>query len=79
MVYDVSPYLLTPCRDLPTACKQIRHARGLFTRPCGACGLSDMCRAAMRKEAEAVSKLPQLVKAKTRLTIMCKPERKIAA
>ena len=79
MVYDVSPYLLTPCRDLPTACKQTRHARGLFTRPCGACALSDMCRAAMRKEAEAVSKLPQLVNAKTSLTIMCKSERKIAA
>ena len=65
LVYDVSPYLLVPCRDLPAACKQIRHARGLLTRPCGTCALSDMCKGAMRKEAEAVSQLPQLVKTKT--------------
>lgn len=43
MAYDVSPYLLRPRRDLPTACRQIRQAKGIFTAPCGACGLSDMC------------------------------------
>ncbi len=79
MVYDASPYLLVPCRDLPTACKQTRHARGLLTRPCGACALSDVCRRAMRKEVEAVSQLPQLVKEKTSRAITCMPERKIAA
>ena len=69
MVCYVSRYLLIPCRDLPTTCKQTRQSRELFTRPCGACALSDMCRDAMRKEAEAVSQLPQLFEAKTSRTI----------
>jgi hypothetical protein len=62
---DLVPYLLVPCRDLPTACKQTHRARGLRTELCGTCALSDMCKGAMRKEAEAVSQLPQLVKTKT--------------
>ena len=28
MAYDVSPYLLLPRCDLPTACRQIRQAKG---------------------------------------------------
>ena len=65
MAYDVSPYLLVPRRDLPTACKQTHHAKDLLTSPCAACALSDMCRSAMRKEGEAVPRLPQLVQAET--------------
>lgn len=79
MLHDVSPYLLVPRRDLPTACKQSRHARGVLTRPCAACTLSDACRSAMRRESEAVSQLPQTVSssaARSRAGIL---EREIAA
>lgn len=61
MAHDLSPYLRVPSRDLPTACKQTRQARGLRTRPCGTCDLSDLCRRAMRTEPQAVSALPELV------------------
>ena len=50
----VSPYLLLPRRDLPTACRQIRQAKGILVAPCGACALSDMCDSA---EAKAVTLL----------------------
>lgn len=59
MAHDVSPYLRAPRRDLPTACKQARHAQGLRARQCGACALSDLCKRAMQEEAQAVSRLPQ--------------------
>lgn len=56
MAYDVSPYLLLPRRDLPTACRQIREAKGIFVAPCGACPLSDMCKS---PGAKAVALLPE--------------------
>ena len=62
MTYDVSPYLLLPCRDLPTACKQTRQAKGLLAAPCGACALIDMCKSA---EARAVSQLRRPLKGNT--------------
>ena len=43
-----------------------------------ACALSDMSKGAMRKESEAVSQLPQPVKAKTRRAITCMSGRKVA-
>lgn len=58
MAYDVSPYLLLPCRDLATACRQKRHARGVLVAPCGACPLSDMCKS---PEAQAAYSLPPSV------------------
>ena len=76
MAYDVSPYLLLPCRDLPTACKQARHARGLLITPCGACALSDMCKS---PEAQTASQLPQPVKGNTSRAITCISRRKAAA
>lgn len=54
MAYEVSPYLLAPCRDLPIACEQVRHARGLLTTPCGPCAVHDMCKRAMLSEAQAM-------------------------
>lgn len=54
----VSPYLLTPLRDLRTACRQIREARGEPEASCGACDLFELCpcRAAeARREAAARS------------------------
>ena len=62
MVYNVSPYLRLPCRDLPTACEQLHVAKGLLDRPCGACSLSDHCKTVMRAEPRSVSQLPQPLK-----------------
>lgn len=76
MTYNVSPYLLLPCRDLPTACKQTRQAKGLLAAPCGACALIDMCESA---EARAVSKLPRPPKGNTSRAIACMSEHKAAA
>jgi hypothetical protein len=75
MTYDVSPYLLRPRRDLPTACRQTRHARGMPVAPCGACALSDMCKS---PEAQAASQLPPSVK-NTNRRVTCMPEPKAAA
>ena len=63
MAYDVSPYLLLPCRDLPTACKQARHARGLLITPCGACALSDMCKSRKRKQRPSCPNLLKEIRA----------------
>ena len=56
MAYDVSPYLLLPRRDLPTACRQIREAKGIFVAPCGACALADMCKSPEAKAATLLLK-----------------------
>ena len=79
MAYDVSPYLLVPCRDLPTACKQAHYVRGLPEAPCGACALSDMCQRAMLEEAQAVSHRFQPVKGNTGRAIAFVSARKAAA
>jgi hypothetical protein len=76
MAYDVSPYLLLPCRDLPTACRQTRHAKGILVAPCGACALSDMCKSA---EARAASILPPPVAANPSGATTCTSGRKAAA
>lgn len=66
MAYDVSPYLLLPRRDLPTACRQIREAKGIVAAPCGACALSDMCKS---PEAKTAALLPRPVNDNTSQTI----------
>jgi len=76
MAYDVSPYLLLPRRDLPTACRQIRQAKGIAAAPCGSCALSDMCKSA---EAQVVSQLPQPFKGSTSRAVTCLRRRKAAA
>ena len=70
MANEISPYLRIPRRDLPTACKQIHHARGM-PPPCGTCDLSDICENAPRREPQAVSALPQTVKSKKKRAIVC--------
>jgi hypothetical protein len=56
MAHTVSPYLLAPRRDLRTACRQIRLARGLPGASCGACDNVELCPvrlAEMRRKAAA--------------------------
>ncbi len=60
MTCEISPYLLEPRRDLPTACRDTGLARGLPGRPCQRCELSDICKRAIRIEGQSVSRLPQV-------------------
>ena len=79
MAQFISPYLLTPCRDLPTACKQIRQARGKRTRPCAACAVSHVCQEATRTEPQAVSQLPEPLRSAKDRAIVRAPGRTKAA
>ncbi len=65
MTNNVSPYLLTPCRDLPTACRQIREAQGLRSKPCGACAIAGLCKAAIHRELQAIAQLPEAIAKQT--------------
>ena len=79
MGYDVSPYLLVPCRDLPTACQQIHRAKGLSSPPCGACDLSDMCKTVFLRQTNAVALLPRPAKGNAAQTTTILSGRKTAA
>ena len=72
----VSPYLLLPRRNLPTACRQIHQAKGILAAPCGACSLSDMCKS---PEAKALALLPKPIKKDIRHTIASTLEHQEAA